>query len=482
MATDVITKLQKDVQNTIEQLDLNETMITVAVSGGPDSLCMLHALHSISKNTGISLWGAHLDHKIRGRESKKDAEFVKTTFESIGIPYSMHSLDIPKISKKEGNSLELTARIHRHLFLSDVAQANNSSTTALGHNAGDQAETILMHLIRGTGLKGLVGMQQLSDRTISGIKMELFRPLLFTSRKDIVDYCYEAHLTPRTDATNLSMKHSRNGVRENLIPALKIHNPRIESSLLRLSKSASRDIRFIDDYTETAYLEATNIADGVVSIRKDALKNMPEAIKHRVFKKAASLLLRGNLELTMAHIDSIAILADGQSGNSINLPGGTTVTNSYSEVIFHRSNHDANPLPKIPDITKLSIPGSADIPGWKIKTYVKLVPDTKTILNTDNHSAWLPYDPLVESITIRTRKPGDRFQPKGMAEGKKLQDFMVDAKIPRDERDGIPIVEINHLNTTKIIWVVGWRLSEWANVKSGQMGVFIKFSKTNNIG
>ena len=130
----------------------------------------------------------------------------------------------------------------------------------------------------------------------------------------------------------------------------------------------------------------------------------------------------------------------------------------------------------------MSIPGSADIPGWKIKTSVKLVPETKTILNSDNHSAWIPYDPLVESITIRTRKPGDRFQPTGMAKEKKLQDFMVDTKIPRDQRDGVPIVEINHLNTTKIIWVVGWRLSEWANVKSGQMGVFIKFSETNNIG
>ena len=103
------------------------------------------------------------------------------------------------------------------------------------------------------------------------------------------------------------------------------------------------------------------------------------------------------------------------------------------------------------------------------------------ILNSDSHSAWIPYDPLVESITIRTRKPGDRFQPTGMAGGKKLQDFMVDAKIPRNQRDSVPIVEINQLNTTKIIWVVGWRLSEWANVKSGQMGVFIKFSETNNI-
>ena len=478
MTTDVLTKLQKNVREIIEQLGLSGTLITTAVSGGPDSLCMLHILHSISADTGIDLWGAHLDHGIRGSESEKDAEFVKSTFEKIGIPYTIQRLNIPKLSEKEGASIELTARIHRHIFLADVTESNNSSATALGHNAGDQAETILMHLIRGTGLRGLTGMQLSSERSISGIRMKLLRPLLFTSRREIEHYCKEANLTPKTDTTNLSMQHSRNGVRANLIPALQNHNPKIESSLLRLSKSATRDIEFLEDYTDSAYTESTNTNNGVVSINKSLLKSFPEAIKHRVLGRAASFVFGDNIELTMTHIDAIANLANGQSGNSIDLPGGTTATNSYSDLVLYQSMDDTALLPKLPDITKIKIPGNTNIPGWNIETFIQSIPESAILSQSDKNTAWLPHHILVGGIEIRARTPGDRFQPKGMTEEKKLQDFMVDEKIPRHQRDRVPIVEINYQGKPKIVWVVGWRLAEWATVKPGDRGVLIKFSRT----
>ena len=478
MTTNVLTRLQKNVRIIIEKLGLGGTLITTAVSGGPDSLCMLHILDSISKDTGIGLWGAHLDHGIRPVESEKDAEFVKSIFEEMSIPYSTRRLDIPSLSKKEGTSMELTARIHRHLFLANVSQSNNSSITALGHNAGDQAETILMHLIRGTGLKGLTGMQQFSDRTIAGVGMKLLRPLLFISRETINSYCNEANLDPRIDKTNLSLEHTRNVVRRNLIPVLKTHNPKIEEALLRLSKSTIRDMESLDQATDTAYSQATKETNGIVSISKSVLGNLPEAIIYRVLRRAASILVKDHLQLTMTHIDSIADLLDGQSGKSINLPGGVTVTNSYADLIFRKSEQDIASFPKLPDITKVRIPGNTSIPGWKIETFIQSNPESINALSDRNNTAWVPHDPAVETISVRARLPGDRFQPKGMTKEKKLQDFMVDAKIPRDWRDRIPIVVIRHRGVAKIAWVVGWRVAEWATISPGDKKVFIRFSRT----
>ena len=478
MATNSLTRIQDIVRIILEELDLCGTRITMAVSGGPDSLCMLHVLHSISKATEIKLWGAHLDHGIRVSESREDAEFVKTTFERMGIPYSIKYIDTPALSIKERTSQESTARTYRHLFLAKVAQSNSSSVTALGHNAGDQAETVLMHLIRGTGLKGLSGMQQYSSRTIAQVKMKLLRPLLFIPRKDIERYCKEADLHPRIDKTNEYIVHNRNAIRKNLIPVLKNHNPRIEESLIRLSKSAARDIKFLDQATNIAFLESTNVANGVVSINTMALKTLPDTLMHRVLKRGASFLMKDSSQLTMAQVDAMAKLITGPAGNSIDIPGCITVTNNYDELIIHRSGQDIVSLPKLPRNTQIKIPGVVNIPGWKIETSIQLTPESFDASTGNNHKVWISHDPSVKTMSVRPRQSGDRFQPKGMAREKKLQDFMVDMKIPRRWRDRTPVVVKNHRGVPKIVWVVGWRIADWAIVNPGETSVCIKFSRT----
>ena len=474
-----ITRFEESVAEAVGKAGLTGSNITVAISGGPDSTAMLLALNRTRAETGVSIKGAHLEHGIRGEESKSDAEHVKHLCKSINVECFFGAVDVPSLSKAMGLSLEDAARRARNRFFLEACADQNSEAVALGHTANDQSETILMHLIRGSGLDGLTGMKLLSDRVIEkDPTLRVFRPLLEIARTDIEAYCAAVDETPRIDSTNLSDEYTRNAVRHNLLPALENFNPRIADALNRLAISARRDLEFIEEASYGAWVAAADVEQGIVTIDLDKLTDLPESLSYRLIRKAIGII-KGNLnDITLDHIESVINLSKGPSGNNINLPDGMTATKGYNELVISKTEYNTIPLPILDNDYKISIPGELSIPGWKITTARKEAPEEyPERAETLGGTAWLNLTGKqpVKFLIVRNRRPGDRFHPKGLAGRKKLQDFMVDAHIPRLWRDRIPVVE----STSGIAWVVGWRTAEWASPIAGQPSVEMCFTRTS---
>ena len=467
-------KFLQTISAAVYSSNLNGKAITAAVSGGPDSLAMVHALHHTAALTKIRLTVAHLDHGIRKEDSKSDAVFVKDFCNSIGIPCKVGSVDIPRIAKSRNLSIEDAARQERHKFLASTSSKFGSSAVALGHTSDDQAETVLMHVMRGAGLNGLKGMELTSTRIIGKETLNLFRPLLSISRIAVESYCDKARLTPRIDSTNLSAEFTRNSVRLELTPLMERYNPAVRQALIRLSRSASRDLLFLEQATSKAWKNSCKVSSGVISINTASLLELPEALAHRVLRRAAAMVMGTTNNLSMEHVESMMRLSHSSAGRSLDLPSGATVVTRYGELVISESGSNSIPLPTLPLKTLLAVPGVTNIPGWKIETSFEKSPDIyPEARKTLGGSAWLDIG-ATNSLTVRSRKPGDYFHPSGMQDRKKLQDFMVDSKIPRAWRGRVPLLE-----TEKgVAWVVGWRIAQWASPKQDILPVKVTFERS----
>ena len=443
----------------------------VAVSGGPDSLCLLHAIYNIREELDLSLYGAHLDHGLRGEASAKDAEFVAETFARLDIPLSLETADVPAFRTEHRLSVEEAARKVRYEFLARVATERQADAIALGHTADDQAETVLMHVIRGSGLSGLRGMEGVSRGHSNTGNPVLVRPLLGVTREETVDYCRELKLEPRHDESNLSTELKRNRVRLELLPMLESYNPRIRDALVRLSQSSARDLAYLESETNRAWLSTVRSADRGVSLDSGAFSRLSPSIQGHLLRRALASV-KGDLEdVEQSHIDDMSrLITAGDAGKSLDLPDGFRFATGYGEATLASFEKDLCPLPPLEGEPELTLPGETLLPGWRIiatqlercqtdtdaRTLGQVAPDG----NRQGHVARFGHSGLGDRLWVRSRVPGDRFQPLGMARTKRLQDFMVDSKIPRGWRDRVPLV----VSSKGIAWVVGWRIADWAKV------------------
>lgn len=440
--------------------------LIVAVSGGPDSLALLHALCRLKSGLGLELHGAHLDHALRGEESADDARFVAETFRLLGLAHTSERADVRAFQKRHRLSLEEAARRVRYDFLARVAREQGAGAVALGHTSDDQAETVLMNIIRGSGLAGLRGMETAARHTIGGQDILLLRPLLHSTRKDTLDYCSALGLRPRVDRTNLSTALRRNRVRLELLPALEQYNPAVRDALIRLSRSAAQEVAHLDGMVDGVWQRAVRQSDGYVAVSKDAALRLDPALRAHLLRQAVRLV-KGDLKgIEQYHIDNMVRLLEGGAGKALDLPGGLRFTVGYAEATVTTAEHDLCPLPSLEGEHPLNVPGETLIHGWRITAALvepdsEPAPDGSWDYAPGGLRARLSYRPVADGMYVRARRPGDRFQPLGMTGRKKLQDFMVDAKIPRWWRDNVPLV----LSTGDIVWVVGWRTAEWARAK-----------------
>ena len=466
-----ITRLHRHVRVALERSGLAPgKLLVVAVSGGPDSLAMLYALHHLRDSLGLRLHGAHLDHGLRGDASNADARFVAETFRRLDIPFTLEEADVLTFRQEHRLSLEEAAREARYAFLSRVAAEQGADATALGHTANDQAETVLMHIIRGTGLAGLRGMEAVTRRTCGGREIILVRPLLGVSRRETADYCRALKLEPRQDESNLSLELTRNRVRMELLPLLEQHNPAILDALVRLSSTAAQDMAYIEAQVDKVWHEIAREDGDGVALSRDAFSRLAPALQSHLLRRAV-LAVKGNLDdLEHNHVEDMARLMVGAAGKSLDLSGGLRFTVSYTEALLRPKERETGALPPLDGQHRLQIPGETLLPGWRVVATIldqhgQLIesPDfNREAPQSDSLSrvACLDYDSLEGELWVRSRVPGDRFQPLGMSQDKKLQDFMVDSKIPRSWRDRVQLV----VSPRGIAWVVGWRIAEWAKV------------------
>ncbi len=432
--------------------------VLAAVSGGPDSVCMLHVLKELSILLNLELFVFHLDHQVRGEESREDAEFVKAMAERMEIPSFIYSFDVPRYRRITGLSLQEAARRVRLRLMARTAEKIKASKAALGHNSDDQVETILMRMIRGSGPEGLTGMSMVNKFPVSGDSGTLIiRPLLEISRNQIEMYCRENNLSYRRDPSNERTLYQRNKIRLELIPHLQQHyNPQIKEALLNMSRSLDRENRFMEEQAHLVFLQLMlEESTGRIILEGSRLTKLHPALQSRIFRMALSRI-KGNLRaVEYKHIESIyRLLHEGGPHASLSLPGGIIVQKRYQQLQFLRGLKKITK--RIRDKVLVQVPGITRVPELELVLQAEVLEKKKLPWPPDSErEAYLDYDQIKFPLFLSLRWPGARFRPLGLIGSKKVKDFLIDEKVPREERDKIPLI----LSGENILWVVGKRIS-----------------------
>ena len=444
-------------------------LLVVAVSGGPDSLALLHALVRTCGKTSLRLHAAHLDHGLRGEESQADAAFVSKICRGLGLDLTSDKVDTGAFRNTYRLSLEDAARRLRYGFLARVAAELGARAVAVGHTMDDQAETVLMNIVRGAGLTGLRGMSESTVRRIEGSDVYLARPFLTgVSRTDTTGYCEALGLEPRHDSSNSSLLMLRNRIRHEMMPSLALINPRVRDSVLRLSVSARRDLEYIERAVDAVWPNVAEVRSGCLVVDRDAFAELDAALGAHLLRRVVGLASGGLADLGLRHVDEMLDMLRGRAGRSMDLPGGLVFSVGYRTSTVAPAGLDTCPLPRLVGETDVEVPGETAVGGWRV---IADVESGKREVQADEMCAAISSRAATSGLRVRTRHPGDRFQPLGMAGTKKLQDFMVDCRIDRLWRDRIPLV----VGDLGIVWVVGWRLAEWARPKGTGDDVTLRF-------
>lgn len=477
-------RVQEDARRH-DLLDYLRTMpLIVGVSGGADSLAMLHLLNSIRGNdAAATLHVAHLNHWVRGKEAHEDADFVRSIALNWGLTCTIERFDVPNYARRHKLSPEDAARRARYAFFASLAQKHNAAI-AVAHNADDQVETVLMSILRGTGLRGLAGMQMLAqthlperDESLEKFVryepdrvIKLFRPLLGIWRWQILDYCKEMELEPRWDSTNWEPKYKRNRVRHDLLPMLQIqYSLAIKEHLYNLSQIAQEEDAWLSAETyemleEVARSLVPNKEISFVSIDFAALSR---GAQRRVIREALFTVAGTERDFTFKQIEAAVAVISGtvNSPRAMQLPHGILVDRDGSISYVRRR-----------EVEKIELREEIERPlveqGWQIELKPQTSLSTKTGWRVETvvvSEAWIDPDELklgafsaifdMEELSSlgplewRTRRIGDQMHPFGMSGSKSLQDIMVDAKIPKEQRENIPVLAAR--NSADILWIPG---------------------------
>jgi tRNA(Ile)-lysidine synthase len=448
----------------LEKSHLNkEKTLLVGVSGGADSLALMHGMHVL----GFNLVIAHLDHALRP-ESPQEAEFVSALAASYNIPFVCKRIDVRVVAEEESQSLEEAARECRYRFLFEAARIHRAQAVAVAHHADDQVETVLMHLLRGAALPGLSGMSyrqviQSWDETIP-----LVRPLLGLWREEINHYVADVGLKPCVDLSNQDTTYFRNRLRHELIPELETYNPQFKQILWRMADILQEEDRFLSDLADAAWkkclLSKTN---DHVELNHPTLLQLDKALQRRVLRQAISTLRPDLRDVGFDAVErGLKFIVESSEKGEIDLVSRLNL--AVVEDIIIVKTWDA-PLPDwkkalLPDASfsdSLEIGSSLSLRhGWQIEaTLIKEIPDEvmDRVAGLGANEVWLDYDTLRMPLIVRSRKEGERWQPLGMREHtQKLSDFFINEKIPEHLRDIWPLI----CSGERIAWVVGLRPSE----------------------
>ncbi len=442
--------VEDKILNTIKKHNLieNGDNVLVGVSGGPDSMALLYALLSIQTEISFSLYIAHVNHGVRGREADEDEKFVEKISGKLGIPFYSKKIDMEGYAREHKLSSEDAGRRLRYKFFREVLLSINGGKIAVAHNKNDQAETLIMRFFRGTGLDGLKGMEYRNG--------DIIRPLLDISRNEIEDYILEKNINTRLDRTNLENIYNRNKVRLELIPYIVDNfNPNIVDTLWRTSRTMSNDSEFLEEFSKERYRELVKVEDkNSIILCRQKFSREHIAIKQRIIRHSI-YNLTGTLDgISEIHVRNVLELFErGDTGKSVDLPNRLEVKTSYDDLIFRIKNLNVNNNYKY----SLKRGQATYVKEWNSIFKMEVYPMEKIQLNfKDRFIKYFDYDKIKGEIYIRNRRLGDTIQPFGMSGNKKLKDLFIDKKIPIDEREKIPIL----VDKNDIIWVVGLRTSE----------------------
>jgi tRNA(Ile)-lysidine synthase len=433
--------LIQQVRETIATYQMMEKgdRVVVAVSGGPDSVALLHLLWRLRDMLGIDLHVAHLDHGLRGHSSRGDAQYTRRLARRLGLSATVERIQLLKESR---GGLEEEARLARYSFFERVASMVEAQCIATGHNANDQAETVLMRILRGAGSTGLSGIPPVRGRIV--------RPLIQVRRPQIEEYLHRRRFHPRRDHTNQQLRYLRNRVRNELIPLLeRRYNPKIVEILNRIGQLESEENiyfqRLSQDLLETLSKKDLNgkiVLD--LALFEDYFNICGKFLIRELIRRTKGNLRRINYK----HVEQVFNLAcNGHVGSRIHLPDETVVERAAKTLVFRKG------LPQ-PFCESVELPGKIELSslGLALKTELMVrerIPCPPRV--RDQFEAFVDWTRLRGPFLLRSRQRGDRFHPLGMSGTRKLSDYLIDRKVPRIQRDEIPLL----VGKDGIIWVIG---------------------------
>jgi tRNA(Ile)-lysidine synthase len=456
--TMVLGRLSRQVCSGVRQAGLEGTSVVVAVSGGPDSLALLHMLAELKSLLNLDLHVAHLDHGLRAA-SHVEAAYVAEQANTLGLPCTVERVDVAAYRRRNHLTMEQAARQVRYDFLARIAKKEDAAAVALAHTADDQTETLLLHIIRGSGLSGLRGMQLLSRQRIDQGTVSLFRPLLEATRLEVERYCATHQLQPCYDETNLDIHFSRNRIRQDVLPSLRELNPSVREALLRLAHTSGLDMDYVEAGVEAAWPLVVHEIPGARVLKKDTFATLHPALRRHLLRRAYTELRYGSAEgLEQSHIEGMLTLMEGPAGKEMPLPGGVRLEMERRQGFLRTGSVLAVPELTSADEQLLIVPGKTSLAGWHFT--VSLIQSSQVSMEIDPCVALLDADVLDGALTVRTCRHGDSFWPLGMSMEKKLQNFLADVHVPRSQRKNVPLV----VGTLGVVWVVGLRIAHWARV------------------
>lgn len=452
--------------------------VVVAVSGGADSLCLLHVLHRLcgpgKRFPAVRIRVAHLNHRLRS-EASAEAEAVARLASEWGLSVTIGEEDVPALAREEGRSLEEAAREARYRFLRAVA---HGQPVAVAHHADDQVETLLLHLLRGGGLASMVGMQPRQQ--------DIIRPLLAVTHAETVAYCREHGLAALEDASNTDPRFLRNRVRHELLPLLESLNPGIRATLLRNAEVARVDAQWIEEQVSDHWQHVVLAEQGqCIEVDVEKLLLLPLSLQRHLLRRVTARLCGGQSPLELRHYQLIEQLfqraplsgqAQGQENKSLDLPQGLRLTSNFRTATFERLSKQ-NAQKERGDIAPVSVslpvPGRVVVPGTALLAIVETLPDDLLdavrevleredwpalwrLLPSSRYTVYIDAEIAGSSLEVRTRRAGDRIRPLGMAHEKKVKDMLIDKHIPRLERNSIPLF----FSPSHCLWLAGVALDD----------------------
>lgn len=448
--------------------------IVIGLSGGPDSVCLFHILYRLRNELGITLHAVHINHGLRPGAADEDQRYAEKLCADYQVDCRSFSFDVNRIARESGLSGEEAGRQVRYQSFFEVAERIRADTgcsvkVAVAQNMNDQAETVMMRILRGTGTDGLAGIEYLRREKGKGV---IIRPLLDISREEIEAYCRENGLEPRIDHTNLEPVYTRNKVRLELLPLLsEKFNTNIISALNRLSKIAKEDKNYFAEVVESVVAAYVSMKDGNrATFPLDVLQEQHPAVRRRIILRIYEDI--GLIkDISAVHLEQAdRLISAGKTSSTADFSAGYAMGITYGEVEFYKKSGNHSPSFEY----AINLDGITEIPELKAMIGVRILrrQDWESFCEkhepaeeTKSLTCRLSMDRIAGSgcsPVLRTRRQGDFIVPLGMQGRKKLQDYFVDEKVSREQRDRIPLLCLG----PEIVWIVGGRISENYKVDS----------------
>lgn len=403
--------------------------VLLAVSGGIDSMVMTHLFIRFSIPAGI----AHCNFSLRNEESDRDEEMVRKYAEQHNIPFFSIRFQTKEYAKKNGLSVQMAARELRYKWFEEIRIKNGFDSIAVAHNLNDNIETILINLVRGTGIAGMTGIKPLNERII--------RPVLFATRPEIIKYCHKHHIAFREDKSNSDIKYTRNKIRHLVLPVLKEINPSVETTLNETALRFAGINEIVSDYIsalkKTISVQKGELITFNISLLKTYLKN--PAILFELFKQFG---------INSAQVEDLRKVIEGKTGGML-LTHSHTLLKDRKELVVSKKSEFNEEFYHIKNIT-----GLKKNPAIASAGYTKITPDFE--VPTDSLTACIDSVKITFPVIIRRWKPGDFFYPLGMKQKKKLSDFFIDSKFSGFDKEKVFVLE----SDGKIVWIIGHRIDD----------------------